>query len=211
MIGQTPDKMAEERGETMPTYVYELPLAPRTPIEHGEVEAESEDDARRQLRVLYATPALPLATRLTDKRLIEQQRVAGLAARQLQVERALVAHREWLDHGDGGERARLTGQDLRGLPLAGAVMRQADLAGASLCEADLRGADLRGANLVGARLQAADLSGADLSGADLSDADLRDTVLTGVRLDGADLWRANLRGCTIAPAALHAALGCKSA
>ena len=61
------------------------------------------------------------------------------------------SHEKWLNN-DNGERADLSGANLR----------YADLRGANLRYADLSDADLRGANL----------SGADLSGANLSDADL---------------------------------------
>ena len=72
-----------------------------------------------------------------------------------------------------GERADLSGADLRGVDL-----RKADLSGANLRKADLSGANLRKVDLSGVDLHKADLSGADLrwanlSGADLSGADLR--------------------------------------
>jgi hypothetical protein len=70
-------------------------------------------------------------------------------------------HTKWLIGGNGGERADLSGADLRGTD-----MRDADLSGA-----DLRGADLRRADLSGADLRRANLRGANLSGANLSDAE----------------------------------------
>ena len=71
-------------------------------------------------------------------------------------------HKAWIIGEDYGERADLSGADLR----------RADLSGADLREADLREADLRRADLSGAYLREADLREADLSGADLSGADL---------------------------------------
>ncbi len=194
----------------MPTFLYEIPTESGGPVDRGEIDAEHEDDARRLLRVLYCTPALPLGTVLVEKATVEHRRAAETSAKLRQLHRVLNAHHQWLKTGQSGERADLTGLNLRGVDLARATLSRADLAGADLSEAVLREADLRDANLVRASLHGADLSGADLRDADLSDADLRDSNMTGVRLEGADLWRANLRGCTIAPATLHAALGCKS-
>ena len=71
------------------------------------------------------------------------------------IKEILEKHKKWLNAEDGGERANLSGADLRDTNLRGA---------------NLRGADLSGANLRGADLSCANLSGADLSCADLSDA-----------------------------------------
>jgi hypothetical protein len=91
-------------------------------------------------------------------------------------------HRKWYIGDNGGERANLSGADLR----------SADLSGADLCGANLSGADLCGANLRSADLSGADLSGADLSGAYLYGAYLRSADLSGANLSGADLSGANL-------------------
>ena len=77
----------------------------------------------------------------------------------MDIKKILSEHSKWIN-GDGGERANLSGADLRGADLSGADLRGADLRGADLSRADLRWADLSGANL----------RGADLSGADLSEA-----------------------------------------
>ena len=81
-------------------------------------------------------------------------------------------HLMWLRSENGGERANLCDDNLRG----------ANLCGANLCGANLCGADLRGANLCSA----------DLCGADLCDANLR-----GANLRGANLYGANLRGANL--------------
>ena len=73
----------------------------------------------------------------------------------------LEKHRAWLNDEDGGERADLSGANLR----------EANLREANLSGADLSGADLRRANLSWANLRRADLSWANLSGADLSGAE----------------------------------------
>ena len=50
----------------MPTWAYEFKLAPREPVERGEVSANSEEEARRKLRVLLAAPRLPPGTKLVN-------------------------------------------------------------------------------------------------------------------------------------------------
>ena len=80
----------------------------------------------------------------------------------MDIKKILSEHLKWLK-GEGGERADLSGADLR----------KADLREADLCGADLRLADLRGANLSEANLREADLCGANLSEADLRGANLR--------------------------------------
>ena len=97
-------------------------------------------------------------------------------------------HKLWLANGDGGERADLSGANLRY-----ADLRYADLSGASLSDANLRYADLSGANLRGADLSYADLSGANLRYADLSGADLCGADMRGADLSGASLSDASLR------------------
>ena len=69
----------------------------------------------------------------------------------------LKLHKMWVNKEAGGQRADLSGADLRGADLS-----HADLSGADLHYADLSHADLSGANL-----RRADLSHADLRGADL--------------------------------------------
>ena len=87
----------------------------------------------------------------------------------------LELHKKWLNGEEGGERANLSGADLR----------WANLSGANLRWADLSGADLSDANLSMAYLSSADLSGADLSCADLSDANLSGANLRWANLSGA--------------------------
>ena len=137
-----------------------------------------------------------------------------------QLKMILSAHEAWLRDEDGGERAVLTGADLRGADLSGANLRCANLTEADLTIADLTGANLRcvnlygarladavltGADLYGAGLRGANLTGADLSDADLSDADLTDANLTGADLRGADLESAFLTGADLRGADLRGA------
>ena len=103
-------------------------------------------------------------------------------------------------------------QNLRGVDLGGAVLRdasfkRADLSGANLMAADARRAkfvsavlhetrfdeaNMVQADLTKAELQGASLKNADLTRARLFRADLRGADLTGARLSGADLLNANL-------------------
>ncbi len=87
----------------------------------------------------------------------------------------------------GGERANLSGADLRsanlyGANLSGADLRSADLRSANLSGANLYGANLRSANLYGADLRSANLYGANLYGADLRSANLYDADLRSANL-----------------------------
>ena len=87
----------------------------------------------------------------------------------MDIKKILSEHLKWLK-GEGGERANLSGANLRWADLSEANLSEANLSGADLRWASLSGADLRGANLRGADLRWASLSGANLSGADLRGA-----------------------------------------
>ena len=104
----------------------------------------------------------------------------------------LEKHKMWLNGEEGGEKADLSGANLRGADLYKVNLREADLSGADLRGTCLICADLSGANLRGACLICADLSGANLRGVDLSEANLR-----GADLSGADLRDANLSGADL--------------
>ncbi|EBI2325910.1 pentapeptide repeat-containing protein [Listeria monocytogenes] len=101
---------------------------------------------------------------------------------QAELDVVIEKHEKWLRDGYG-ERADLSGANLRH-----ADLRRADLSYANLSYADLRRADLSGANL-----RHADLRRADLSYANLSYADLRRADLSYANLSYADLnwinWR----------------------
>ncbi len=116
-----------------------------------------------------------------------------------ELDEVLKNHLKWLCH-DGGERANLTGANLR----------EVDLTGANLIEAFLRGADFTEANLTEANLTEADLIGADLRGASLIKTNLRranltEANLTEADLTGASLLRTNLRGANLTEANLRGA------
>ena len=130
----------------------------------------------------------------------------------------LAEHRLWLDSaGAEGQRLTLSGDDLAGTDLAGALLpkatlrgvdlsdavltdarldgadlRQAVLSAADLCRADLGVATLRHARLDLCRLEGASLRGADLSGASLIGAHLAEADFAGANLTGADLSRTDL-------------------
>ncbi|EAF3550096.1 pentapeptide repeat-containing protein [Listeria monocytogenes] len=98
-------------------------------------------------------------------------------------------HGKWL-RDEGGERADLTGADLRHTNLTNAVLTGADLRHTNLTNAVLSGADLRHANLTNADLSGADLRHANLTNADLRHANLTNAVLTWVN------WQ-DVRGLTV--------------
>ncbi len=124
---------------------------------------------------------------------------------QEEINKRLKLHKMWLNGEDGGVRADLKGENLRGADLRSADLRRTNLEGADLRGADLRGADLRSAdlrrtNLEGADLRCADLrrtnlEGADLKYASLKDANLSDTDLRGVDFDYSclPLWCGSLK------------------
>ena len=123
-----------------------------------------------------------------------------ISAKKLQ--EIIKSHGRWLRNEEGGERADLSGADLRSADLSGADLSSANLSSADLSSADLssanlRGANLRSANLRGANLSSANLRSADLSGADLRGANLRSANLRGADLRSADLSGADLRGANL--------------
>lgn len=193
----------------MATWTYEFKLAPREPVERGELNAGSEEEARRKLRVLLAAPRLPPGTKLVNQTAEKAAAATARSAKLRTLLRVVAAHHAWLKGEVEGARADLGRSNLAGLNL-----HDTDLSNAEMTEADLSGcnmqrANLRRASLARANLQDANLAKADLREADLSDADLRNADLRGANLTGADLWRANLIGAIITPEALHQALQCR--
>ena len=119
-------------------------------------------------------------------------------------------HKMWLRNDPKGERAYLTGAnlreaDLRGADLTGAHLRKANLTGANLTGANLREVDLTGANLTGVNLYGVNLYGAYLREANLTGVDLREAYLREADLTGADLRGANLTGADLREAYLRGA------
>jgi uncharacterized protein YjbI with pentapeptide repeats len=95
------------------------------------------------------------------------------------------------------------GQDLHGVDLTKATLRDAsfertDLSDAILIEADARRAKFISASLQKARLDHADLVRADFTNADLTGASLVGVDLTMARMYHADLTRADLTGARLA-------------
>ena len=111
---------------------------------------------------------------------------------ELELKDILEKHSLWLAGDPNGERADLSGADLREADFGGANLSRSDLSGASLRRANLSGANLSGANLRGCNLRGADLRLADLRGADLNNAKLH-----GVDFYGAHLYLANLSGANL--------------
>lgn len=124
----------------------------------------------------------------------------------------LEKHKAWANGMPCGERANLSGadirsadfsnadlrdanfkySDLRGVDFSNANLRDADLRYALLMSADFSNTDLSDARLVYAYLMNADLSNADLSNADLSNANLRYADLSNANISNADLSNTNI-------------------
>ena len=185
-------------------FLYRLQSERDWPVKRGNIEAVDEEDALRQLRILFMTPHLPDDLILVDQAVEEREKSRKLR----ELLGALRAHHEWLE-GTGGSRADFSMRDLRGLKLPRLNLAMADLSGCDLSDCDLNGSTLQGANLTGANLGGANLTNVDFSGADLSDANLTGADLTGAQLNGADVWRANFQGSTISLWDLHGALRCQ--
>ncbi len=114
---------------------------------------------------------------------------------KLELKKVLELHDEWLRTNGGiGEKADLSGANLREVNLKGADLRWANLSRANLREVNLRGANLRGADLSGADLRWTNLREVNLKGADLRWANLKGADLRWANLEGADLRWANLSG-----------------
>ena len=124
----------------------------------------------------------------------------------------LKKHEMWLKDEKGGERADLSGVNLRdadfrninltytdlsGADLSNANLWNADLTNTDLSNTNLTSADLSDANLWSANLWSANLSNADLWSANLSNADLRNANLINTDLRGANLWNADLSGADL--------------
>ena len=200
--------VAEEVEETR-LFEYEFNREDPLGVERGEISAVSDTEAVRLLRVRYMLAELPPSARITEKKLLGDER-ESMSIKLRHLLRALVSHHSWLK-GEGGQRADLSGLDLRNVNLARRNLAHADLNDADLRNADLSNAVMVGVNLRGANLAGANLCGADLTGVDLTEANLCDAMLIGANLEGADLWRANVNGCFIAPKKLHKALRCRLA
>ena len=116
--------------------------------------------------------------------------------KQEKLEKILEEHENWLYYG-GGNRADLTGAELRGENLSNVVLIKAQMNDSILSLANLSGAHLRDANLRFADLTGANLKGANLRNTDLTGADLRGADLTGANLTGANFYRARLSGAKL--------------
>jgi len=94
---------------------------------------------------------------------------------------------------------KLTGVDLSGADLCGALMSRLKLRGANFSKARFVGTemveiDCTGAHFMQAKLLGVELTGVILNGADLSDADLSESKLDLIRFEGANLSGADLAG-----------------
>jgi len=136
---------------------------------------------------------------------------------QLELNKLLSSHKEWLDGVPDGKRLKLYNLDANGLtfsptPLKDSILVRAKLRGArfdncDLTDADMRYADLREssflhANLKGVCLAYADLSNADMEGVNLTLASMRNAKLFKTDLSCADLSKANFDGADLRQADL---------
>jgi hypothetical protein len=120
----------------------------------------------------------------------------GAIRTRAELERILEDHKLWLSSdGTAGERANLTGANLKDADLTEVNLSNGQLARAGLERANLAGAELFNAGLQGARLNDTALVKADLTSAHLNGVDLR-----GARLDGTDFDSADLEGVRYEPA-----------
>lgn len=204
------DDDVQETESPSKIFVYRIQQRKGLPTLRGEIVAEDEVDAERQLRLKLLATKLPPHVDLREKGEIEAAERAAKSRNLRQLLDILRAHHDWL-RGEGGERANFTGRNLSGLKLPRLDLSMANLAGCDFSGADLSESKLQGANLAGVNLAGAKLKDADLSGADLSDANLKGANLSGAKLEGADLWRANLMGVEVSPEVLHRALSCRHA
>ena len=206
-----PDEIpaTEDLGEETKLFEYEFIREEPLGVERGEISAVDDKEAARLLRIRYMLSELPPGARITEKKDPEDDR-QSMSIKLRHLLRTLVSHHSWLK-GLGGERADLSGLDLRNVNLARRNLAHADLNDCDLRNADLSNTVMVGVNLRGANLAGANLCGADLTGVDLTDANLCDAMLIGANLEGADLWRTNVNGCFIAPKKLHKALRCRLA
>jgi hypothetical protein len=203
------DENQPPEGDSSPqVFVYRIQQRKGLPTLRGEILAEDEADAERQLRLKLLAPTLPPHVDFEAKVEIDARERAAKSRNVRQLLDILRSHHDWL-RGDGGERADFTGRNMSGLKLPRLDLSMANLSGCDFSGTDLSESKLQGANLAGSNLAGANLKDADLSGADLSDANLKGSNLSGANLDGADLWRANLMGVEVAPDVLHRALSCR--
>ncbi len=210
-------RIAEERTEAshyvtpkLIDYIYEVRFFPGGGLTSGELAAYDLKHAERQLHVLLGVTRLPMDTRIVEKHIADEERLARNAARNRRLLGMLTNHHHWLQGKSDGNRADLANENLSDVNFEGRDLSHVSLANAKLSGASLRGAKLVGADLTGADLSGADLTGCDLSSASLADANLIGANLTSANLKGADVWRANLSRCTISEKDLHQVLGCQS-
>ena len=114
-----------------------------------------------------------------------------IIARELN--KILEKHKKWLNNEENGERADLSGVNLRGVDLRYVKLQCADLQRANLQYADLKGINLKDSYLISTNLSGADLGGANLEGADLNNANLQYAHLQNVNLSHSKLDDTNFK------------------
>lgn len=94
-----------------------------------------------------------------------------------ELEAILDKHKKWLNGDADGERAILSGYDLRWRNLSGRNLRGSDLRDNDFSGSDLRDCDLRGSNLSRSIMRLSILSGSNLLGSDISGCDMYNACL----------------------------------
>ena len=131
--------------------------------------------------------------------------VEGLLATLLSAGTALAACTDPPAPEVNWQRCILDGQELEGVDLSGARLRDGSFFRSELSGSDLSGANAFRAKFVNANLRETRLDGANLSEADFTKADLRGASFKGADLRGARFFRADLRGADLSGARLKGA------
>ena len=116
--------------------------------------------------------------------------------KQEELNKILAEHKLWLEN-EGGNRADLSGSNLRNSVLRNSDLRNSDLSGSDLSGSVLSGSDLRDSDLIDSDLIGSDLRDSDLRCSDLRNSDLSDSVLRNSDLSDSDLRGSDLRGCDL--------------
>ena len=96
-------------------------------------------------------------------------------------------------------------EDLRGLDLSGATVRDSSFKRVDLSDSVMTGVDARRAKFVSATMNGVTLDEANLVKADLTKADLSNASLRGANLTQARLFRADLTGADLSDARINGA------
>ena len=119
-----------------------------------------------------------------------------------ELQRAMEAHKKWLDHDPDGKQlclhyCDLSDKDLRDFDLSNCYLMNCDLSHSDLSGINIRGAFFSGSNLSRSRLVKCTLSCCDFTGADLSECDFSHSDLRGSDLNGCNLYGCRFKNCDL--------------